>query len=265
MHKRQNLTKCWWTVNSTAYLTLAFCCCCNRNAVCADAISSSSSSSSSPSSTREHILWRLSHLLQWVVLWYCQISLQLSCCFCLLFHFLPLSSWHWPFFSGMLVEILDSHHIHFSMWPLHIHASGSTQEEEGELKDKTSNERLTRSASERSPILTGAPGTCEEGGGERKPLLVTTGDYWWRAIGPSTTQHQGTHTTLVDKPQPQWYKMVTTLYKTPLPRHDHIVQDHYQPHLTIDTHLASRCQLKQKGTKTFFLPRQCSEPPQPRN
>ena len=131
MHKRQNLTKCWWTVNSTTYLTLALCCCCNRNAVCADAISSSSSSSSSPSSTREHILWRLSHLLQRVVLWYCQISLQLSCCFCLLFHFLPLSSWHWPFFSGMLVEILDSHHIHFSMWLLHIHASGSTQEEEG--------------------------------------------------------------------------------------------------------------------------------------
>ena len=44
----------------------------------------------------------------------------------------------------------------------------------------------------------------------------------------------------------------TLLYKTPLPRHDHLVQDHYQPNLTIDTHLASRCQLKQKGTKTFF-------------
>ena len=119
----------------------------------------------------------------------------------------------------------------------------------GELKDKTSNERLTRSASERSPILTEAPGTCEEGGGERKPL-VTTGDGQSGLLQPTTKAHT---TTLVDKPQPQWYKMVTTLYKTPLPRHDHIVQDHYQPHLTIDTHLASRCQLKQKGTKTFFF------------
>ena len=180
---------------------------------------------------------------------YCQACLQLSCCFCLLFHFLPLSSWHWPFFSGMLVEILDSHHIHFSMWPLHIHASGSTQEEgwgrkiKHPMKDSPALHRSGR------PFLLEHLALVRWGGrrGKKAP-----GDYWWRAIGPSTSHHQGTHTILLDKPQPQWYKVVTTLYKAPLPRHDHLVQDHYQSHLTIDTHLASRCQLKQKGTKTFF-------------
>ena len=121
----------------------------------------------------------------------------------------------------------------------------------GELKDKTSNERLTRSASERSPILTGAPGTCEEGGGERKPL-VTTGDGQSGLLQPNTKAHtphwwtNHNHSTVVQGGD--------YLVQGATRRHDHLVQDHYQPHLTIHTNLASRCQLKQKkGRRPFFF------------
>ena len=92
---------------------------------------------------------------------------------CFFWPILPLSAWHWSLFSSMLVEILDSHHIHFSMWPLHKHASGNTLESEKENRnDKLS--RLT-SALARSPILTG--------------WMAKKAFPWWRAIGPTSGSH----------------------------------------------------------------------------
>ena len=263
MHKRQNLTKCWWTVNSTTYLTLALCCCCNRNAVCADAISSSSSSSSSPSSTREHILWRLSHLLQRVVLWYCQISLQLPCCFCLLFHFLPLSSWHWPFFSGMLVEILDSHHIHFSMWPLHIHASGSTQEDgwgrkiKHPMKDSPALHRSGR------PFLLEHLALVRREEGKESPWwLLVTGNRAFYNPPPRHTHHiAGQTTTTVVQGGDYLVQGTTTKTRPPCTRPLPVTSNSWHP-----PGLSVPAQTKRKEDLfSFLLPRQSSKPPQPPN
>ena len=127
---------------------------------------------------------------------YCQACLQLSCCFCLLFHFLPLSSWHWPFFSGMLVEILDSHHIHFSMWPLHIHASGSTQEEgwgrkiRHPMKDSPGLHRSGR------PFLLEHLALVRREEGKESPWwLLVTGNRAFYKPPPKNTHHIGGQTT----------------------------------------------------------------------
>ena len=127
---------------------------------------------------------------------YCHIRLQLPCCFCLLFHFLPLSSWHWPFFSGMLVEILDSHHIHFSMWPLHIHASGSTQEEGESWKIKhpmKDSPGLHRSG--RPFLLKHLALVRREEGKESPWWLLVTGNRAFYNPTPRHTHHIGGQTT----------------------------------------------------------------------
>ena len=67
------------------------------------------------------LMFLCGRIIIWTCLWFPPISFSWSIS--------PLCTWHRSLFSGMLVEILDGHHIRFSMWPLHIHAaSGNTPE-----------------------------------------------------------------------------------------------------------------------------------------
>ena len=115
-------------------------------------------------------LWFNNHM---IFLWFSPISFFWSIS--------PLCTWHRSLFSGMLVEILDGHHIRFSMWPLHIHAaSGNTPEsQKGNILERWV--KLITSALVRSPILTGGYWAGKK---ERKQA----GSPWWRALLPTSTK-----------------------------------------------------------------------------